>query len=227
MYGLYAPVKMVIPLGAWTYDQIGDPSVSPIDINDLKSHLRIDYTNESEETYLKMLIFGVTHYAENYMNLCLITRNWVNYRDYFESIIEIRRPPFGTLTSFKYLNSLGVLTTVDSAIYYLTSGIYPIIALKSNYVWPVDISNTYQAVEIKFSSGYGANKTDVPEDIRMALLCHAAFLYSNRGDSDISGASSGDTSMSAIPNFAKLIYDAHRVKTLTQNTYYTNYPQSI
>ena len=59
---------------------------------------------------------------------------------------------------------------------------YSQIFLKEDQEWPTNIDLVPQAVEIIFTSGYGATEASVPADVKIALLSHIAFMYENRGD---------------------------------------------
>jgi len=216
----------VLPLNNNRYVQVGDPVTTPIDIVDLKSQCRIDWTDGEQEAYLNLIIRTAVNRAENYMNRALVTRAFKTYRDQFEDVIEIRRPPFVALTSFKYVNSAGTIIDVGilpSETYYVTDNIYPQIILYPGKSWPTDIMVKKQAITIEFTSGYGVTKEAMPEDIRQALLIHCAYLYSNRGDSDLAASDPGGLQVGqslGIPGAAKDIYDSYRIRMLTARTYY-------
>ena len=62
-------------------------------------------------------------------------------------------------------------------------------------MFPTDVDQVPQAVEIIFTAGYGPDTTDVPADVKFAMLNHIADLYSNRGDCDSSGIASKTKSL--------------------------------
>jgi uncharacterized phiE125 gp8 family phage protein len=227
MYNFYDPQTVVQSIRNWQYDQISDPPVTPIDINDLKAHARLDYVEGIEESYLNLLIQAVTHYVENYTGRSLITRQWRTYRDCFDSkVIEIRRPPFQELLSFKYYNGSGILTDIGlppSTLYYLTSEVYPKIVLYDGQWWASDVQNRMQAIIIEFSAGYGTNKNNIPEDLKMGMLNHAAYLYENRGDAERVSPLRGNDLIeaAAVISGARAFYDKYRIVTLLGNTYFT------
>jgi len=66
--------------------------------------------------------------------------------------------------------------------YTLKDNHYGEIHLSPNKNYPTDLTLRLGGVEIVFVAGYGSVKTDVPDDIRKAMLQHATFFYQNRGD---------------------------------------------
>jgi uncharacterized phiE125 gp8 family phage protein len=204
---------------AYKYKRTSVRTNLPIDINDLKSHLRIDWTDDTENAYLNMIINAVVARAEEEARVCMINQQWTTYRDEFEGAFQLRRAPYVSLDSFQYLNESGVLTTVSPSIYQIVDeSAYCILTPKIYCQWPSDISDAYQAITIKFTVGYGTDKTTVPADLKFALLEHAANYYANRGDSDVAGMNtSGFGEMAAntaIPRIAADIYYKYKRLTL-------------
>jgi hypothetical protein len=61
-------------------------------------------------------------------------------------------------------------------------------------------------VKITFKTGFGDDDTDIPSDIRTAILGHATAMHVNRGDCDGCGT--------AIPALSKSIYMKNRIELL-------------
>jgi uncharacterized phiE125 gp8 family phage protein len=225
------PNPTVLALVNWSYNQIAPPEITPIDIADLKSHLRIDEVDDGQESYLNILIGTAVKYAENYMNRRLITQTWRTYRNNFldEPCIEIQRNRFQKLTLFKYYDQNGVLQDLLpqlNTMYYITDepdGYSQIIPLPGQMFPSIgQIQQRKQAVIIEFKLGYGDLKTDVPSPLKMALLNHCAFLYANRGDSDnagseASGGSIDNSSLASVPNASMAIYNQYRIRDFATN----------
>lgn len=232
MLDLINPQPPVLALVNWSYNQIVSPAITPVDIADLRSHLRLDWIDENQEDYLNILINTAVEYAENYMNRRLITQTWRMYRNNFsaEPYIEIQRNPLQSLTLFKYYDQNGVLQNLLpqlNTIYYITdepNGYSQIIPLPGqSFPSQGQVQQRQQAVIIEFKLGYGNAKTDVPSTIRMALLNHCAFLYANRGDSDVAGATDragadvANSSLASVPNASMAVYNQYRIRDFATN----------
>jgi uncharacterized phiE125 gp8 family phage protein len=176
----------------------------PITLTLVKSHLNLDPDDTSQEAYLTFLIEAVTDYAEAYMRKVLINTTFKTTRDTLVPAIQLRRSPFVSLGRFQYLVN-GVLTDIDSSLYYIVEERdYSYIALKADSTYPTDVDDQLYPIEIEFTAGYGTSDTDVPSDIRLALLNHLAVVYENRGDCD------EESMANALSNTARMIYDKYR-----------------
>ena len=197
-----------------SYDVSVAPVNLPISLALLKTHLRLDSTDTSQDTYLTLIIETVRDFAEKYTKRTMINTTYVTYRDFFVPLIYLRRSQFQSLTSFEYLVD-DVLTAVDSSLYYVTAEKdYSKIALTDGSSYPSDIDDKLQAVKIVFVAGFGADDTSVPSDLKIAMLNHAATMYENRGDCDQASI------MKNLPNTAKEIYDQWRILDLIGETDY-------
>ena len=95
--------------------------------------------------------------------------------------IYVPLPPLQTVDSIKYYDATtGVLTTLDPSLYivdvYSEPGrIVPAVGTS----WPATL-NRINAVEVRFTAGYGADGSFVPSGIKDWLLMMAGTLYENR-----------------------------------------------
>jgi uncharacterized phiE125 gp8 family phage protein len=104
--------------------------------------------------------------------------------------LYLGRSPLQDVSSFKYLDSAGTLQTFDPANYTVgsvgdTAG-QGRLWLNDGGSWP-DFGTFPNALQITFTAGFGVNATDVPEEIRMAILWLTSHWYENHlptGDSD-------------------------------------------
>lgn len=203
------------------------PANSPLTLDEVKAHLRIETSDD--DTYLQFLIDAVTACFEKYTNRVLINTTFLAYLDAFPcnnipcyieccevdcclpSGIQIKKGNTHTVNFIKYLLDT-VLTTWNSSNYYMDiNNFYPSIHLEEDSVYPT-ADDKKQAIQIEFIAGYGADNTSVPDDIKLALLNHIAFLYSNRGDCVDAGAAAANACM--LPCATKMIYDKYRIQPL-------------
>ena len=200
------PLEGVKYKKAFTYNVSTAPAVRPLTLTEVKTHLKIAITDCSQDDYLNLLIDMATDFGEKYTKRTFINTGFTTYRDDFNDSLLLRRSKTSAIASIKYLVS-DVLTTLATSIYDFTDvNDFSEIFLKVDQVFPVDVDAVPQAVEIIFTAGYGAAATDVPADVKFAMLNHIAFLYSNRGDcaGDCSGAG-------AVPSTVKSLYDKIKI----------------
>lgn len=209
MSRLYAGLEVALSsvnrpdASAYPYLLETDAVNKPIDLFLLKQHLKV--TTTSEDALLNLIIDAVTKFGEDYTWRDFITKTYTTRRHFFPRAFRLRKAVVQVINSIKY-QKMGVETVVPTTVYFLTNATgFPRIELQLDQEWPDDEDRIAQTITIEFASGYGLVGTDVPGDIRMALLNHAAELYKSRGDcTDCS-------CQSTLPANAKVIYDQYRI----------------
>lgn len=196
------------------YELTTPAAVMPVSLAELKANARLDASDTSEDTYLTLLINSVTMHAEDIMRRDIINKTYTGRMDYFptdgSSPIEIRKSRLQSITSIKYYVD-GVLQTFSSAKYYITKEAdYGSIYLTEGESWPSDADSRKQAVEIIFVAGFGAAAVNVSDEIRLALLQHATFMYQSRGDACDGGCSK------FMPDTSKETYLANKLYSLCE-----------
>lgn len=173
----------------------------PLDIDDVKSYLKVPSSLVVDDNLIKAIIKSVTGYFEKMTGRDLINKTYKTFLDKFPSHdslsyysgvsplmpkyndngIILRRSKLQSITSIQYYID-GVLTTWASTNYYFTDDTdYSAIYLVEGKSFPeVDVRK--QAVVITFVAGYGASCCNIPEDVKMALLQMISYIYENRGD---------------------------------------------
>lgn len=177
-----------------------------VSVTQVKSWLRLDICEEFE---LEMLIKSAQKAFEKYTKLTLFTTEFTTKRDCFSQDWELRRGPMQAITRFQYRVN-NVLTAVDPTIYFLHKAAefgfgYP--ALYENQIWPSDVDDRKDAIEIDFTAGF----SEIPEDIKLAILYTVADSYSNRGDC---GGDSGCGGSGPFGLSAKAIHIADSYKII-------------
>lgn len=179
----FAYNQMSYKARAYTYLPVLVRTVRPIDIAELKSHLKIDYIDETQENYINFLIDAAVNSAEMFTGRSFINQKWKTFRDFPLEFIELRRGTNAVVNSFKYINTLSVLTDVPSDIYYVkVADPYSQIIIKDSMQFPEDVIDQQNCIEIEFTAGYGATKDTVPAMLRLLLCQHVTWLYENKGN---------------------------------------------
>lgn len=203
--------QLIYKARSYTYLPILVRTVRPIDINDLKAHLKIDYIDETIENYLNFLIDAAIDSAEKFTGRSFINQKWKTFRDFPLEFIELRRGTNGVVNSFKYTNTDGVLVAVPDDVYYVkVQDPYSQIILKDTAAFPSDVIGQQNCIEIEFTAGYGVTKDTVPAMLRLLLCQHVTWLYENKGNCPVD----------EIPAMVRDGYAKHfRVLSLNAATY--------
>lgn len=164
------------------------PAKYPLSDKDVTGHLRVD-TDEELARIKSIIIPTATSWAQTYTGRAFITQTWKMYLDSFPGcygqIVNIPRPNLQTVSSVKYYDMDGVLTTYSAANYTVeapTGPQAPYGRIWPNYntFWPIPTRVIPNAVEITFVAGWGADDTFVPGDVKAAMLLICGELFERR-----------------------------------------------
>tara|TARA_R110000868_G_scaffold176896_1_gene414860 strand:- start:1378 stop:1968 length:591 start_codon:yes stop_codon:yes gene_type:complete len=158
-------------------------AVLAVTLQSLKDHLKV--TDNNEDATIATYLGAAVLWAEDYTKRPFIIRTFKLYLDIFpaENLIELPTPLVTSVSSVKYYNASGTLTTLSSADYWTVTGDPDspgAVILKSDAQWPTTQEDRPRAVEVTFFAGYGAGPELVPADVRQAIMLMAAHLFTNR-----------------------------------------------
>lgn len=155
-----------------------DATTEPVNIAELRDHLRLDHTDEDATLY--RLIRAARQTCEDYCERAFVTQTWKLYLDTWPTEIECPRPPLIAVSSIAYVDTDGDSQTLSSATYTVDTDSEPgRIYLAYNQSWP-SIRSQDKAITVTYTAGYGTTGQSVPEPIRHAILLTAADLYELR-----------------------------------------------
>lgn len=184
-------------------DLVTAPASEPVTTSEVKTFLRID--SSDEDTLLSNLITAARQSAESYTGRAFITQTWKMFLDGWPygkgewwdgvrqlpirelhglSELNIPLPPLQSITHVKTYDDDDTATTFSSSNYYVSSysGDYARngrISLRTSATWPT-YERDSDGIEIQFVAGYGDSASDVPQQIKQAILQEVAYLYENR-----------------------------------------------
>ncbi|MBX3629317.1 MAG: hypothetical protein KF908_05260 [Nitrosomonas sp.] len=189
------------------------PAIEPVSIDEVIYHARIDNYNQDgydESVLLNGLIRAAREQAEHKLGRYLITQTVDAYFDAFPVCGKlITLPPVQSITNIKYIDTDGILQTVDALHYYLDrSGKTSRIGCAYGYSWPSS-RNQSGAVIVRFVGGYGDAATDVPASIKNWMLLRIKTLYDKRDAILIVGGTTDDRITDNT--FADGLLDSERV----------------
>ena len=95
-------------------------------------------------------------------------------------VYRLYKSPVSSLTHIKYYDSTDTLQTLAASNYILDNASKPArIGVAVGGTLP-NLSDRINAVEVKYTVGYGTASTDVPEGIRTAIILTVGNWYENR-----------------------------------------------
>lgn len=158
---------------------VSGPAAEPLDLDDVKAHLRID--GDDEDTLLGSLITTSRSHVETAMGLALITQTWRWQADCWPKggVVELMTRPIQSVEQVAVRGTDGGETVLDPATYTVdVSGQTGRIAPNDGR-WPQP-GALLGGIEIGFTAGFGDAATDVPEPVRQALRLLVAHWYEVR-----------------------------------------------
>lgn len=161
------------------YEVATKPEYEPAGVDEVRSHLRIDTTDEDAQ--ILQWIKAARSRLEHLCGRFFITQTIDWFLDDFPSLSDTIWVfgPVQSITSIKYQDQSDTEQTLASSVYELDSkGFNPRIRPTFNEVWP-STYDTVNAVTIRYVAGYG-NPVDVPKEITLALKMLVGHYYENR-----------------------------------------------
>jgi len=197
------------------YEIVTPNTALPITLALVKQYLRLDLTNTGEDEILTLFVKTALELFEKYTNRILLRTVFKAFKDQFYSPqFDLIRSPFVSLTSYEYRVS-GILTPVDPTLFYVTNETdYSRIILKEDKVYPTDIDNQKQSIEIVFTAGIADASDIFPSDISVALLQTVSALYENRGD-----CATSTINVENLPANVVSIYNKYRIINIVAPNY--------
>lgn len=165
-----------------TAQLVTPPDNDAIDRQTVKDHLRV--VAASQDTLLSIYIKSAISWVENYTSRKLINQTWKVFYDEFPIELFL---PFGkvsSLTHIKYYDENDAQQTLSNALYQTDLASVPArVTMKPDQAsFPSTKSDKYNAIELQYVVGYGDSHTDIPSDIKHALLLIIGDSFSNRED---------------------------------------------
>jgi len=159
-----------------------------------KAHLKVDVSDD--DTIIDNLVLAATQSCEIFTNQYFIDTVVTQYSDTWDDFYTLYKSPVDSITHVKYYDSNDSQQTLASSNYILGHYSKPArIGVAVGGTLP-NLSDRINAVEVKYTVGYGTASTDVPEGIRQAVLLTIGSWYQNR-ESVITGRTATELPLSS------------------------------
>lgn len=158
------------------------PAVQPVTVDAFKVHGRVDSPEDIEQDLMSAYLEAATEYLDGYAGIlgrCLIAQQWLLTLDAFPcGDLKLPLTPLISVDEVAYVDAAGTPQVMPSTDYFVDdTSLHPWII--PNAGWPVAMA-TANAVQVKFTAGYGPTAADVPKPIVQAIKLIAAHWYQNR-----------------------------------------------
>lgn len=199
--------------GAYTsLTQYTDKSVYPLTVGEVKKQLEIEDSETAHDEFIQNIIYAVTQAYEHDTQQKLTSETWNMTLDQLNGdYLDIPHRPIASITHIKYYDAGNVQQTLSTDVYALdgeTGGIpggNSRVLLKYNQDWP-DLADRWDAVEVRYVTGYGATASDVPQIHKQAMLLMATMLFEHRGEPTNVGVKLGAAYEYLMTRFARPSY---------------------
>lgn len=143
------------------YVRIPAAATDAFDLDALKLHARVD--TDDDDAALELMGRAASHEVEGYCEIALLRQTIVLEIEAGDPVLL----PVGPLAP-------DAVVTIDGEpiIGAVTAGRYPVLT------FPDDITGT---CTVTYTAGYGDTAADIPADLQLAIIDHAARLYDLRG----------------------------------------------
>ncbi|MCE3262621.1 MAG: hypothetical protein K0R43_1700 [Pseudoduganella sp.] len=153
---------------------ITPPATPALSLADAKDALKIDTSDQDAQ--VEAWVAGITAHAEHLTGRAFVTQTWRVTLDAFPDAIELAHPPISAVSSVKFIDTNGVLQTLDPQDYVLDKESEPgYVVPAPEKSWPSTASQI-NAVKVEYTCGYGVD-TDIPESIRLYLIAKLREQY--------------------------------------------------
>tara|TARA_R100000655_G_scaffold87238_1_gene127389 strand:+ start:5677 stop:6255 length:579 start_codon:yes stop_codon:yes gene_type:complete len=170
----------------------------------MKTFLKVDTT--ADDTLIDNLVQAATESCQIYTNRYFIDTVVIQYADNWNGIRNLYKSPVDSVAHIKYYDNDDSLQTWASSDYIIDNSLQPArVALAVDKSFPT-ISKRINAIEVKYTVGYGTASTDVPEGIRTAIALTCGNWYANR-QSVITGRTATE-----LPLSSQYLLDQYKVK---------------
>lgn len=150
-----------------------------VTLDEAKEQLRIESAYTDEDAFITSLIKVATRMAEEELWKPIITQGYRLTLDSFPDVIRLDKFPVeADSVAIQYYDSDNALQTLAPASYLVDYDSKP-ARIEPADSWP-SVYDRFGAVRVTFSAGYGATASDVPVDIRQAILMLVVQLYEER-----------------------------------------------
>jgi len=174
------------------------PSFEPVTLAEAQTHLIIN----GQDDYINSLIKTSRIMVERYLNRSLMIQTWTAYTDRWCREFYLPYAPLLGVSSLKYYNDAGTLTTLAASNYFVSTVDEPgELEFIHDFTGPTLQQGRPNPIEIVFTSGYSSSATEttqqaaVPAPMKHAMKVLMTDMHEHRGQYVIGSVAN------KLPNF--------------------------
>lgn len=154
------------------------PVTETVTLLEAKNHMRVD--GSDDDALIERCVSAASRWAEVYTRRAFITQTWDIFFDSWAGIFNLPLSPLRAVVSVSYRTADDTVLLVSPSVYLIDTVSLPCrIMLRHGQNWPNNPLWQLNPVSIRIDVGYGL-ASDVPDDIKAAILLLAGYLYENR-----------------------------------------------
>lgn len=180
---------------------IGD---EPVSLPEAKRQCFV--TSDLDDSLIARLVSAAREYAETKTWRAIIKAKYVFSIDEFPNEIELPKPPAIDVEKIDYINTLGVLTELNSDDYQVDTDNEP-ARIRPITSWPATKPGTYGSIKVYYTAGYN---NEPPEQIKQAILMIVKHWYDNP-EAVVVGVGAS-TSVNEVPLSASHLLQMHSAR---------------
>lgn len=143
------------------------PNAEPVTLADMKAVMvGHDATDTLRDSVVELRITAARRMAEEFTRKAILSQTWELYADRFGPYFDLKMN-LQEVVSVKYLDADGIQQTLATD-QYIVDPVHGCIYPAHNVSWPT-VRRQYNAVIIEHIAGYGANASDVPQNVLEAI----------------------------------------------------------
>lgn len=156
------------------------PAKEPVSVTDAKGQLSVN--DDLTDDLIQRHITEARQWAEGFTQRAFITQTWEAVLDAWpeNDVIELPRGQVQSVTTVKYIDSAGVLTTLANTEYKLASaGLQQRLVPAYGKEWPT-ARGEIESITVRYVAGYGDTGDNVPGPLREAILITVGHWLEHR-----------------------------------------------
>jgi hypothetical protein len=218
-----SPSQLTLTQPATTSGSVSlDFTLEPLTLAEAKLHLRLEIPDD--DSLVATLIEAARLRAQALLRMTLLSTTYNWYQDQFPAsangyynrlvrmmgpnpqwlpngaaILYVPNPPLVSVASVQYWSPMGVYTTVDPSIYFVSTGLGSRIQPLIGHVWPV-VRPQIDGVAVQYTAGY-PTADSIPASVKAACKLMVGHWYEHREEVI-------DGSITVVPNAVDALLSA-------------------
>ncbi len=169
---------------------LSGPALEPVTLVEAKQFIRLE--DSSEDSFITTLIAAARLHVESTTRRALIAQSWRVICDNWPSERTVTLPvsPMISLTAITAYDVDGNATSLALAQFQPETKVAPARIFLPRPVSDAPALRERSGIEIDYVAGYGSAQSDVPADLRQAVLSLVGYWFENRDAVVIAGSGS-------------------------------------